>query len=479
MKSFFAGRLLSLTMLVFFLVGFGVSCRDVSSSSASAGQMAKVLADFQAENSPAKDIKMLENLLKAKNGGIFFFLLMKSEGKDLIVFKKAFASSGNLDALLSFGPFLSREMKVFINGPGTVETRQAAANFCLQSFNQRLGSFASEIAVVARKNQKELVAIIKNVYVKGDTNNAEKASGAIIGLQAMGEDGFEALLNSVESEDDQSMIFALSELLGPSVVIPTLKAFEDPSSSEIKRKTASLTIFSFSKNNGLVIDKVVEAIKHGRYFESNVGKKNEKGEIVISSIEDAMKMATGWWGNYLNSYYKGATPVAEYIAEKHLEDTSGQHSVIRFLAEIDFQTAQPYFLKLDMGKLSKKSIEALFSACHPPLSGLTLSRADNAYLQERCELFCQLFLKCPGERDNALYGVEKYPAEIMADFYIKNFASFSEEEKRTVIYNCGQKGYEGFPAEQRDRVFKSISPLCSKELKDMMVFYLERGASGF
>lgn len=465
MKCTFS-RILGSRILMLALTSIVVFCQGANFSPD------KVLGEFKLQN-PDQRLKTLNGLLKEKSEASLysFYLLLEESGlSDSAMFKEAFAASGNLKAVMGIGSYMNRMLQFFLkeyDQTASDKEKQQALDVRMFGFNRRLNPLAPEIKLVAEKNFDYLIAALKK-------SSAEKipaaAGGAIIGLQAMGEEGFERLLASVKNKEDENMVFGLAEIFGPYIVLPVLKAFENPASNEFQKSTAGLLIMSFSKTNSLVIDEVVEALRHGRYFDVSVGKKGKDGKTVIG-LEDALKMAENWWGNYLNSHYRGESAVAEYVAKTHLENPNGQEAIIHFVAEIDFQAAKPYLEKIDPKLLSEESLEALFFICSPPL---TYGRQDSC-LENRCDLFCKLFLKSnPEKRKDKLYIAKDFPANTMANFYINNWQKFSDEEKSIVIFNCGRENSLGkFPEEQRNLVFEKIRPMCSTEQKGMIEYYLK------
>ncbi|HTW96475.1 MAG TPA: hypothetical protein VMD74_02320 [Candidatus Methylomirabilis sp.] len=466
------------SQLFFALAIFGLAVFAACQNEYAAKTAAQISSEFQAAGSADQKTALLKKVLAAKSDNAylaFYYLLSESKTAEESCFKKAFAAKGDADALSGMGFFvdvLTAEFKknLPLSSSDNEEIIQAVYAKYLNPFTIKLNTLAPEIKIIAEKNSSQLVALAKKSYAEKDAKASRNIRGAIIGLQALGEPGATLLLNAVENEADENLILEVLPSFNANMVIPVLKTYENPASSEIQKHAASLMIYSFSKTDGNVIDKVVEAFKHGRYFALPTNGVDSTGKPVfkVNSIDEAMKLADSWWGNYLEDRYKGEVKVAEYIAKKYLGDTAGLESVIRLISATDFISAKPYLAALEPNKLSPDALQALFDACRGPSS----LHFDNPELTKaRCDLFCRVFLKCDlKKREKALYGVSEYPADMMADFYIENFKSFSSEEIKTIIYNCGKSGLHPFPEAERERVFNKIRPACDKETRSYIDF---------
>lgn len=459
--------------IVFSLSLLGITPSFAADSTATnkAADSAKSISDFSKEKSPEGRLSFLKGLLlsgKDESYYSFYSLLEKADEADLPTFREAFASAKSAKALLYLGQYLDRKISDLTKDQETSYSKAETTVNYLKSVNNNFESLSTGTRIIAEANPGQMVSALKAIFASEEEFNTVLIAGAMAGLSSLEEKGFQALLDSVTSKDDQLMVMSVLNGFRGNSVIPTLKAFEDPASSKLKQETAGLIIISFPKNDPQVLDKVVEAYKHGRYFEIKT-PKDKDGKAVVG-IKEIMSLAMNWWGPYLEKRFEGDKAAARYIAQKYLKGEDRQDKVIQLITEIDFNTAKFYLAELDPGTIPETSLKAVFFACNPHSSSMLRSGDEedsDKDIDAKFELFCKFFLKCnEKQRKGEVYAITEYPAESAATFIMENFPRFSDEEKKAVIFMCGKDitGLrKGFPAELRDRVFKSIRPSCNEE----------------
>ena len=435
-------------------------------------------ADFAKAESPQAKLVILKGLLHSGNDKSledYYSLLLKADRKDIDIFQQAFVEAKSVPAILYIGQFVKKaeEERLLMLAGSTISNAQKVALLTkyTMEISERLDLLTSEIKSVVADRPGEMIHFIKKAFAEGaDTFDIVRAGGAIAGLKLLGERGFELLLDSITDTTQQTLAIMMLKEFESAAVIPVLKAFEDPASSHIKKETATLLIFDLPLDNALVIDKVVEAYKHGRYFPTNNFKKNKEGKTTVT-LNDLLESAESWWGNYLEGRYKGQKAVARYIAEKYLLQADKQDKIIQLISIIDFRTAKPYLATLVPDSLSREACKTLFWVCSPSLVGLE----KDSCLDVRFDLFRQVFRKCSKERrEGEIFSLKKFPPEWAAIFYVENFATFSDKEKESAIFSCGGALAENFPPALRDLVYKKISPYCNKEQKGSIDYCLKK-----
>lgn len=467
-------RLIFLAVAVLVMAGLSANCGKTPPKEPT------IIAWSEAKQlSSEKLLIYLKSLLSSNQRqyvvAFYQAVLESTEGKDRLLFRQALAEAGNALSLVYIGPavqdwVISFSHKLRQSRPDiTDEQVETISKEEGARITKLINLFLPEIKRVAERETVPLIAHLKTEFRSEKEPSAIKLVGPLMGIKALGEKGFELVLASIENEQDTVMASILLGPMGSHAVIPLLKAYENPVDS--KQKTAAGTlIFMLPMDNVEVLDKVVEAYKHGRYLPVSVGKKNKDGKTVIG-LKDAISMAMSYWGPLIEGANRGKKPVIENIAKRHLADPNGQSKVIGLLANLDFQMAVPYLEQLDPAGISDESVKALFFACYPPIKGISLS--GEPYLEERCQFFCFFFPKCRAEqRKEALYGIDGYPAEMMARFFINNFSVFTDEEKTTAIFACGK-----FPVRLRDEVFNRVRPKCNAEQKGIISYVVKKGVN--
>lgn len=442
-------------------------------------------SDFAKMSDNKKLDSLKELLVSGKDSSFddFYYLLSKAEKPEIGIFKDAMESKGDLKALMYMGRYVQNTVRSLLELYSVVNPNASASEMKMAIIerNESLGKkfilLEPEFKLIAGKNTKVLVNTILTAYSKIDENTSKEEinrSGineAAMALLLLGDDGFDALLNSITSKSEQTLLITLMEVFGPAAVVPVLKAYEDPKSSKVKRDAAGTLIYFFSKTDSAVIDKVVEAYKHGRYFEIQTkGKVNEKGEKVMD-LEALFGAVNTWWGVHLEANYKGERAVAKYIGEKYLSKGDFDTSVVRLVCAIDFKTGMSYLSDLNPNNLSEKTLQEVFSICS---ASSDKTKADE-YIDEKFAVYSKLFLKSTyAQRKQVIYGLMAFPLESVAEFIIKNFETFSNDEKTTVIFLSGDSVTREIPPSVRKKIFDGIKSSCNQEQLKTMEFVLEK-----
>jgi ankyrin repeat protein len=264
----------------------------------------------------------------------------------------------------------------------------------------------------------------------------------------------EFLLRSARTIQDKIMLFSILERFGPNAVVPILKQYENPSSSKEQKDLAGMLILRLPDTES-VIDRVVEAYKHGRYFETQE-KKPDKDRVASLSFKEFLDEVFSWWGNMIKRRYKGNKSFVKYVAQKHLPNPYKQEAVIELLAGTDFRTASKYLESLDCNALSDKALDMLILMVGIPP---TDTKEEDICLTERFSLFCKIFAemeKNKREEKKLLHKIDDFPGSLQVPFIASNFKDFTEEEKNHALYVCSKLN----PA-ARKRIYDSIKGYCS------------------
>jgi hypothetical protein len=487
------GKLFVWCLVVTLGLGLFLTTTPLSAAEKSVGKAfvlvdGTAVASFKNEKSDEKKLVILEGLLSSGSDQsleTFFSLLTTSERQDLGVFKDAMEAKGDLKSILYMGQYVQNSIRSFLKTYEELrpEATRSEIKSAVKSYQDSLGKkievLAPELKLIAGKNCRSLVNTINTCYskIKDDSSpeeiNSSGINEATICLLLLEEKGFEALLDSITSKDQQIMLMIMMEYFGANAVIPILKAYEDPKSSKLKRDISGALIYSFSKTDPLVLDKVVEAFKHGRYFEvKSAAKLNEKGEKVLN-VEALMGAVSSWWGVHVEGHYKGEKTVARYIGENYIKGSSLNEGVIRLICQIDFQTGLEYLSDIDPADVPAKILDALFAVSYPE----TDKTKRDPYLSEKFDLYKKLFLKSTYEqRKDCSFMLMNYPLNSVVEFVLENFDGFSNEEKMTVILMCGDSELRTIPPEIRKRILDGVMPSCNQEQLGYVKFVREKGA---
>ena len=373
--------------------------------------------------------------------GLYYSFLERAEPKDFPNFKCAFRWAKNADALIYLGEYIKEEAakKSPAHEHLTVEMREALRDKYLSVPGGKFAPLIPEFREVARDNAKALVSALKKIYVVNDTVfDFLGASGAVFGLKLLGEKGFALILDSITQEKEQSFAYMMVVEFGADAAVPLLQLYENPAASQFQKNLAIKLITTFLPRDDAVIGKVVQGFQRDRNFQ-----------------------ARG---------LKGDTLAFRRIVKNCLFFGGDQDAAIELMATLDFPRAKPILEQLNPEKISPAARAALFRVCSP----LPQSRVK-ASPKEKFVFFRQLWLECsPKYRENMLYGINGFPPDSLTRFYLENFAKFTEREKRTVIFNCGEGSAlePDFPLVLRDSVYKVIRPLCNSVQKKDMDSYL-------
>lgn len=261
------------------------------------------------------------------------------------------------------------------------------------------------------------------------------------------EDKFQNLLRQAKTSADQERLFRILPDYGPDAVIPSLKQFENPFSSEQQKKVAGTIILSLPLTEP-VMDKIVEAYKHGRYYKIS-STSNTIG------LADVVTQTLSWWGNFLKVRLKGEKKFVEYLGKKHLSSPIGQDTIIELMADAHLPTASVYFTKLNANRLNNNSLKILLAYTH--------NEADES---ARFALFCAIFKNLqPKKREveKMIFDLDEFTPEHQRQFVIANIAAMTDEERDNAIYISSK-----LPSYLRDDIYKKIEGSCTEKQKAMM-----------
>jgi hypothetical protein len=340
----------------------------------------------------------------------------------------------------------------------------------------RFESLGPELEVIARKNPKMLVEAVEKCFAK--EGDMLEAFGPMVGLLAMREAGATILLKALDGDGKgKGAVVMASKSFGANMVMPALKQYEDPNSTEKERNTAGLAILTFADVEP-VYDKVVEACKHGRYFAIPGAKKDKDGKTVVA-IEDITAGVKSWWWNQVNFHYRNNTEFVEYVARKYLSEADGQDKVIQLLIDVNFGKAAPFLMKLDFNKLSDASLDVMRYATHILPSNAMLSSIigkEKDYAAEKFLLYAAVFKAVDPKKREAksiLFSLFTFPPEYIPRFVEANVGSFTEKEKESCAFKCGYMSPD-IPKETRKKVLGLLRKGASKELLGT-IEYVEKG----
>jgi cytohesin len=275
----------------------------------------------------------------------------------------------------------------------------------------------------------------------------------------------EFFLRSARTTQDKIILFSILDRFGPYAVVPILKQYENPNSSKEQKDLAGMLILRLPDTKS-VIDKVVEAYKHGRYFETHERKPDKDG-VVKLSFKEFLDEWLSWWGNMVKRRYKGNKFFVKYVAEKHLADPGKQEKVIELLANIDFRTASAYFENLDYNALSDEALTMLIHSNFPPDER---SQQDKC-LPERFALFCNIFTKLEKskrEGKDMLFVLDDFPENLQQTFIVSNFKDFTQKERDHALYICSK-----LEPSVRNSTYDSIRSYCTSN-QIMMIEHYEK-----
>jgi len=444
-------------------------------------QYAKLAEQYVAATTDAQKLVILQKILKANTAdghAVFYKILRTADESDISVFASAIKSDGTTELLLGFTPYIKKIQAFYkaeaAKNPNMTRAEMAElqkrANDTLKPIETKINKLHPAFAVIAKKDTKPLIAAVEKVFIDPDGEIVD-ATGGLLGLFSMGEEGATALLKAIDGNGkSKGALTIAANMFGPAIVIPALKQYEDPVSTKSQKSAAMLVVFMVPDAES-VYDKFVEAYRHGRYFPL-VAKKDKDGKIVIDSLEVAVEMASSWWGNYIKSKYKDNDKFVDYVAKKYLADPASQEEVIELLAHTNFKAAAPHLAALEISKLSAKSLTTLIQVSHVSGTSASLPPALKEFAKDECiaekySIFCRIFLALDAkarEKEKLIYGLMGYPAEFKEAFIKDVFKTLTEEEKKTVVYLCGKKE-DGMPEATRTKILDAMRVGASDELK--------------
>jgi len=481
----------SLTRLSVLVVGICGIMLIAANSAKAAAAAEELSASYKAAQDASKKTEILDKLISANQAdshAAFYDILRTANDSDMPCFRAALKKSGTPALLLNFSSYMKK-----LQAPFRAEAEKNPRMTLLEAmelqkkFSESAGLLSTnletltpEIALVAKKDPGALIKAVEKFFTTEEGEDSDLA-GPLLGLFSMKEEGAVVFLKSIDSKGEaKGVLSILTKALGPYVVIPALKQCEDPASTKKQKETASLAIFMLPDCDP-VYDKVIEAYKHGRYFQAPELKKDKDGKAVLT-LEGAMGMAVSWWGNYIKGKYKDNKKFATYVARNHLTAPEGQEKMIELLADIDFGTAAPYFMELDFAKLPEKSLDALLQACYvPPSSPLLLPsmREKKDYKTEKFNLFSAIFKKMDAknrEGKKMVYKLSDFSPEHKELFVTANVGMLTEEEKKTIVFLCSSDSLlqEKMPAEVKKGILDALRKGASPELLQVIKYIEEK-----
>lgn len=441
------------------------------------------ISAIYAMNNGTGRVNILKELAESKKVDshvIFYSLLRTANKSELPYFGTVLEKHGTIELLLDFSHYLkviktSFEIRIKDKNISSAEMLAIEREFnqFVEPLLGNLTVLSPEIAIIARKNPVALVKAIEKVFI--EKKEDVYLAGPLLGLFSLKEEGAVAFLKTIDSNSESGdALVILAEALGPYVVIPTLKQYEDPASTAVQRETASLVIFMFSDIEP-VYEKVVEAYRHGHYFESNAGK-NEKGKTALS-LSDIFEMSSSWWGNYLKSKYRDNKKFALYVARNHLKNPDGQERIIEFLADVNLGVVAPYFAELDFTKISEKSLDALIQVTHILPANYISPVNKKDYQAEKFNLFSLIFkklnVKSRAEKE-IIYKLLNFSPEYKELFVTSNIGTLTDDEKITIVYSCSWDGLgEKMPEDVRRSILNTLRKNASTEVLEV-IEYIEK-----
>jgi len=302
-----------------------------------------------------------------------------------------------------------------------------------------------------------------DINIKDDSGKTPMDFAALQGHRDVMQLLIEFLLRSAKTSQDKIMLFSILDRYGPHAVVPILKQYENPNSSKEQKDLAGMLILRLPDNEA-VIDKVVEAYKHGRYYERPETKADKDGKVELD-FKNLFGMLMSNWAHMVNSRYRGNASFVKYVAEKYLPDPDKQEKGIELLANIDFKSASPYFEDLDYNALSDESLTMLIYLIYPP----DKRNEKDICLPERFALFCNVFTKLEEnkrEGKDMLFKIDAFPENLQQTFIISNFRDLTEKEKQYALYICSK-----LQPDLRSKVYNSIRIYCTPEQIKMIQHY--------
>jgi hypothetical protein len=453
-------------------------------------QYTNSIAAYKSAATAADKVNYLVGLInsdKVNSHGAFYEAVRTAGEEDILYIGEALKQAKGPAVLLNLGAYLDSLKASLIAGvkkntkmgPLEVMELQREAKEMMATFQPNIEKLLPEIAIMVKKDPQLLVTALKRIFSKGDAED-NNISGPVLGIASMEADGAVLTLKSFGDNNDESKsaLLILCKVLGPHMVLPVIKQYENPASSDKERDTAHLAMFMFPDVEP-VYDQVVEAYRHGRYFPAPELKKNKDGQVKIS-LEDALAAAVHGWGNIIKGRYRKVEGFVPYVAEKHLDEPRGQERIIELLADINFGEAAPYFLKLDISELSKESIGALVHACHVSMNlgryGISETGEGREYKVEKFRVFELLFkgLDPKARTDHKLiYRFSSYLPRNQVAFVKANVGIMTEDEKKTVAYGCGSTPAlirEPIPVADRKAILEALKQGASPDLLEVIDF---------
>lgn len=397
----------------------------------------------------------------------YYLLLDESSLEQVELFNIAMGQEGKKEAVNGAGDYVQtriNEVRKRINKPSE-ELNNEEKEYKSQQEKQiltlvfKIIVHAKEFKTIASKNPDYFARKLRDAYA-GKNFEIPVLKIKSVPLIILKEKGFEALLRSVD-EKTRTVLFFSKDDFEENIVIPSLKVCEDPRSTRVQRESAGMMIIDFPSTNK-VIDKVVEAYKHGRYFDEST--KTSRGKK--TTLEKLFEISASWWGNLIKSNYRGDKYFTTYVAEKYLNNPDDQDRVIELISNIDFKVACPYLCKLDYASLSVKAQEALRMCLY--ISPIEENNGTQ-FIRERYKLFVSLFyqMNCRDkDRSNLLFHLSDYSSDNQIAFVTNCFGKMTKNEKETIVHMASKMDIIS-----RNIIYKAIEKECDENLLNSIDYY--------
>lgn len=452
------------------LVGFGVVLwlLLILSTTTACASTTKLVERFNTASSEGERVEALAGLCKKGDAAsyiAFYQLLSETPREDLGCFGKIFRDGKNIETLIHVGDYLeyivrpyheeveelrrSGKSKEEIEVIVTPKMKEVLSRVEL-GLGRAVHILQGDIAVGARSQKARLAGFLKENFVSSHKPDTA-LEGARIGLLSLREEGFEALLREIRTKDDGTIVFALVPKFGEYAVIPTLKMIEDPASTEIQREAGKLFIYKFSMTDAAVIDKLIEAEKHGRYFPTPAK--------TLENISQAIESLDTFWWTHTRGRFEENPQLVEYIGEKHLPKPNNQDVVIRLMTDMDFSEAVKYFVALDMKAISKDSLHALVRALYSSPSYEKKKRREI----DRYHLTAHILAGASVEdrkRESLVLRIQELSPEHQELLIASFFPEMTKKEKESTIF-----GVKKLSPVIRDRIYGKIQAYCDEDLR--------------
>jgi len=445
----------------------------------------KLSKKFKTEKNAPEQEKILIQLLKMNSAAgdcVFYELLTAAQDLEIPIFNQALQEAGTGATIINLG----RYVKSLI-GPNITEAQNYPKNLIedpiekervgqrLKQIDDRLTKGCRDAVIkISRRDSQQFIDALKTEWSKkpNQERNEMIIFSSAVGLGILGEEGFELALKSAKTENDKLMLVFLTETFGPYAVVPILKMYENPDSNKYQRDLAGILVQFFPKTEP-VFEQIVEAYKHGRYYELNVGTKKADGTTEIG-LADMLSAAMTNWRSGLEEAFKNHEPFIIYVAENHLLNPDGQNHIINLLRGVDpeLKISLPYFEQLNFNGLSDDSLKTMDTIFYE-IGSIGINGSIDS--PEKFALFCKLFSKLDQDRrekQQLIYKLIYFIPNAQKKFVLTYFKDMTNDEKISVICLLG-RNLDLDPIEVK-QIFAEIITDCNEDQKNMIQYQLNK-----